>query len=108
MDPVGTVTWIVLFVITTVAVTGIVGRLGWSAPVALVIVGGAVSFIPAVPEVEVQPDLMRLRMAMLDAERGAVLTARREGRYQEPAIVAALPATDAEETALRARFPRER
>jgi len=58
MDPVGTITWIVLFVITTVAVTGVVGRLGWSAPVALVIVGGAVSFIPAVPEVEVQPELI--------------------------------------------------
>jgi CPA1 family monovalent cation:H+ antiporter len=58
VDPVGTITWIVLFVITTVAVTGIVGRLGWSAPVALVIVGGAVSFIPGVPQVEVQPELI--------------------------------------------------
>ena len=58
MDPVGTITWIVLFVITTVAVTEIVGRLGWSAPVALVIVGGAVSFIPGVPQVEVQPELI--------------------------------------------------
>ena len=58
MDPVGTITWIVLFVITTVAVTGFVGRLGWSAPVALVIVGGAVSFIPGVPQVEVQPELI--------------------------------------------------
>jgi len=58
MDPVGTITWIVLFVIATVAVTGVVGRLGWSAPVALVIVGGAVSFIPGVPRVEVQPELI--------------------------------------------------
>ena len=58
MDPVGTITWIVLFVIATVAVTGVVGRLGWSAPVALVIVGGAVSFIPGVPQVEVQPELI--------------------------------------------------
>ncbi|MCR2809847.1 MULTISPECIES: Na+/H+ antiporter [unclassified Microbacterium] len=58
MDPVGTITWIVLFVLTTVAITGIVGRLGWSAPVALVVVGGAVSFIPGVPEVEVQPELI--------------------------------------------------
>ena len=58
MDPVGTITWIVLFVIATVAVTGVVGRLGWSAPVALVIVGGAVSFIPGVPQVEVEPELI--------------------------------------------------
>lgn len=58
MDPVATVTWIVLFVLTTVAVTGVVGRLGWSAPVALVLVGGAVSFVPAVPPVQVQPELI--------------------------------------------------
>ena len=58
MDPVATITWIVLFVIATVAVTGVVGRLGWSAPVALVIVGGAVSFIPGVPQVEVEPELI--------------------------------------------------
>ena len=34
-----------------------------------------------------------------------MLSARTEGRYQEPAIVAALQAIDAEETALRAQFP---
>jgi CPA1 family monovalent cation:H+ antiporter len=45
---------------------------------------------------------------MLDTEREAVLSARTEGRYQEPAIVAALQAIDAEETALRAQFPREK
>ena len=45
---------------------------------------------------------------MLEAERAAVLSARTEGRYQEPAIVAALQAIDAEETALRAQFPREK
>ncbi|GAA1932063.1 Na+/H+ antiporter [Microbacterium aoyamense] len=58
MDPVATITWIVLFVLTTVTVTGLVGRLGWSAPVALVAVGGAVSFIPGVPQVVVEPDLI--------------------------------------------------
>lgn len=58
MDPVGTITWIVLFVITTVAVTGLVGRLGWSAPVALVAVGGAASFVPGIPQVEVEPELI--------------------------------------------------
>ncbi|MGC5169747.1 Na+/H+ antiporter [Micromonospora sp. DT81.3] len=58
MDTVGTISWIVLFVITTVTVTGVVGRIGWSAPVALVLVGGLVSFIPAVPQVEVQPELI--------------------------------------------------
>ena len=59
----------------------------------------------SIPQLEVK---YRLRRRMLEAERTAVLTARKEGRYQEPAIVAALQAIDAEETALRAQFPRER
>ena len=59
----------------------------------------------SIPQLELK---YRLRRAMLDAERAAVLSARREGRYQEPAIVAALQAIDAEETALRAQFPREK
>lgn len=58
MDPVESITWIVLFVLTTVTVTGLVGRMGWSAPVALVAVGGTVSFIPGIPEVTVEPDLI--------------------------------------------------
>ena len=48
----------------------------------------------------------RLRSVMIAAEREAVLPARREGRYQEPAVQAVLAAIDAEETALRARHPR--
>lgn len=58
MDPVESITWIVLFVLTTVTVTGLVGRIGWSAPVALVAVGGIVSFIPGIPAVTVEPDLI--------------------------------------------------
>jgi len=50
---------------------------------------------------------LRLRTSMLEAERAAVLLARAEGRYQEPAIVSTLKAIDAEETALRAQFPGE-
>ena len=44
----------------------------------------------------------RLRLAMIDAERAAVLVARREGRYQEPAVRAILASIDAEEVAVRA------
>ncbi len=58
MDTVETISWIVVFVLTTVSVTGVVGRIGWSAPVALVIVGGIASFIPGIPHVEVEPDLI--------------------------------------------------
>ncbi|MET0725339.1 MAG: Na+/H+ antiporter [Leifsonia sp.] len=58
MDPVTTVVWIVAFVLVTVTVTGFTGRIGWSAPVALVAVGAVASFIPAVPQVEVDPELV--------------------------------------------------
>ncbi|MEO6117403.1 MAG: cation:proton antiporter, partial [Pseudolysinimonas sp.] len=47
----------------------------------------------------------RLRKVMITAERRAVLRARRENRYQEPAIEAVLAAIDAEETALRLAGP---
>jgi CPA1 family monovalent cation:H+ antiporter len=57
-DAVGTIVWIVSFVVVTVAVTGLAGRVGWSAPVALVAVGALVSFIPGVPTIAVEPDLI--------------------------------------------------
>jgi len=50
----------------------------------------------------------RLRKLMIGAERSAVLRARREGRYQEPAIEAVLAAIDAEETALKLASPRKK
>ena len=53
----------------------------------------------AVPQLE---SYHRLRKHMILAEREAVLAARRDGRYQEPAIVDVLKAIDAEETSLRA------
>ena len=43
----------------------------------------------------------RLRLAMIEAERAAVLAARKEGRYQEPAVRAILASIDAEEVAVR-------
>ena len=53
-----TIIWIVSFVLVTVTVTGLSGRAGWSAPVALVVVGGIVSFIPGVPQLTVEPELV--------------------------------------------------
>ncbi|NQX25952.1 cation:proton antiporter [Microbacteriaceae bacterium VKM Ac-2854] len=58
MDPVVSIIWIVSFVVVTVTVTGLSGRANWSAPVALVVVGALVSFIPAVPQITVEPDLV--------------------------------------------------
>jgi CPA1 family monovalent cation:H+ antiporter len=50
----------------------------------------------------------RLRKVMIAAERVAVLRARRENRYQEPAIESVLAAIDAEETALKLASPRKK
>jgi CPA1 family monovalent cation:H+ antiporter len=49
----------------------------------------------------------RLRGEMIVAEREAILQARSEGRYQEPAVQAALSAIDLEETALKANKPKK-
>ena len=66
----------------------------------------------ALPKTEgVEPRLVaytRLRKTMIAAQRAAVLQARREGRYQEPAIISVLAAIDAEETALRLASPRKK
>lgn len=58
MDSIETIVWVVLFVIVTVAVTGVTGRFGWSAPVALVAIGAGASFLPFVPDLEIEPDLI--------------------------------------------------
>jgi CPA1 family monovalent cation:H+ antiporter len=58
MDPIAGIAWIVSFVIVTVAVTGLSRRIGWSAPVALVAVGAVVSFLPGIPQIEIEPDLV--------------------------------------------------
>jgi len=53
-----TIIWIVAFVLVTITVTGFSGRIGWSTPVCLVIVGCIVSFIPGIPPIRVEPDLI--------------------------------------------------
>src|SRR6188768_2073498 len=53
-----TIIWIVAFVLVTITVTGFTGRIGWSTPVCLVIVGGIVSFIPGIPPIRIEPDLI--------------------------------------------------
>ncbi|MDQ1579930.1 MAG: monovalent cation/hydrogen antiporter, partial [Microbacteriaceae bacterium] len=58
MDPVTAIVWIVSFVVLTVIVTGLSRRVGWSAPVVLVLVGAVFSFIPGVPQINIQPELV--------------------------------------------------
>ncbi|UAJ79683.1 cation:proton antiporter [Leifsonia sp. ZF2019] len=58
MDPVATIVWIVSFVLVTVTVTGLSRRVGWSAPVVLVVVGAVASFIPGVPQIVLEPEVV--------------------------------------------------
>ena len=58
MEPVAVISWIVLFVVVTVTVTGLTRRFGWSAPLTLVLVGGLASFLPAVPRAEIDPEVV--------------------------------------------------
>lgn len=58
MDASMTVTWVVAFVLLAVTVTGLARRAGWSAPVLLVAVGAAISFVPGIPPVQVQPEFV--------------------------------------------------
>jgi Na+/H+ antiporter len=58
MDPVTTIVWIVVFVVVTVTVTGFSRRIGWSAPFVLVVVGAVASFLPSVPRIELEPELV--------------------------------------------------
>jgi CPA1 family monovalent cation:H+ antiporter len=58
--------------------------------------------------VAAQPDTYaRLRLAMLDAERRAVLDARREGRYEESTITAVLGDFDTIEAAMKRSYRRD-
>ena len=58
MSPVEAVVWSVAFVVVTVSVTGLARRLRWSAPVMLVAVGGLASYVPVVPRIEIEPELV--------------------------------------------------
>lgn len=58
MHPASIVAWTVAFVLVTVTVTGLSRRLGWSAPVILVAVGGLASYFPGIPAIELEPELI--------------------------------------------------
>ncbi|MGN6409664.1 MAG: cation:proton antiporter [Curtobacterium sp.] len=58
MDVEVTLGWVVAFLVVTVAVSAAARRVGWSAPLALVVIGVAVSYVPGVPRVDVEPDFV--------------------------------------------------
>ncbi|HXR44987.1 MAG TPA: Na+/H+ antiporter [Pseudolysinimonas sp.] len=83
-----TIIWVVAFVLLTVAVTGLSGRVNWSAPVVLVVVGAGVSFIPAVPSVTVDPDLILYGVLPPLLFAAAIQTSFRDVRARNDSILA--------------------
>jgi monovalent cation/hydrogen antiporter len=88
MPTVETIVWIVAFVLVTVTVTGLSGRVNWSAPVALVVVGAGVSFIPAVPEVTIDPDAILYGVLPPLLFAAAIQTSFRDVRARNDSILA--------------------
>ena len=58
MNPALAVAWVVAFVLIAVTVSGLVRRIGWSPPVVLVGVGAALSFVPGIPRVQLEPEVV--------------------------------------------------
>ncbi|MGN6325236.1 cation:proton antiporter [Pseudolysinimonas sp.] len=79
--------WIVGFVLVTVTVTGLSGRVNWSAPVALVLVGAGVSFIPGVPDIELDPDLILYGVLPPLLFAAAIQTSFRDVRARRDSIL---------------------
>ncbi len=53
-----TVAWAVAALLLVVGVTGVSRRVGWSAPLLLVLVGVGIAFIPGVPTVQLSPEVV--------------------------------------------------
>jgi monovalent cation/hydrogen antiporter len=85
---VATIIWIVGFVLVTVTVTGLSGRVNWSAPVALVVVGAGISFIPGVPDITIDPDLILYGVLPPLLFAAAIQTSFRDVRARRDSILA--------------------
>lgn len=57
-DTVAAIAWSVVFVVIVVTVTGLARKAGWSAPLVLVAVGAGAAFVPGVPNVHLEPDVV--------------------------------------------------
>lgn len=82
------VIWVVAFVVVTVAITGLSGRVGWSAPIALILVGGIVSFIPGVPQIGLDPELVLYGVIPPLLFAAAIRTSVRDVRARRDSILA--------------------
>lgn len=82
------VIWAVAFVVVTVTITGLTGRVGWSAPIALILVGTLVSFIPAVPHIGLDPELVLYGVIPPLLFAAAIRTSVRDVRARNDSILA--------------------
>ena len=83
-----TIIWVVAFVLVTVTVTGLSGRVDWSAPVVLVVVGAGVSFIPGVPDVTIDPQAILYGVLPPLLFAAAIQTSFRDVRARNDSILA--------------------
>ena len=81
------VIWAVAFVLVTVTITGFSGRVGWSAPIVLVAVGAVASFIPAVPRIGIDPELVLYGVIPPLLFAAAIRTSFRDVRARRDSIL---------------------
>ena len=82
------VIWAVAFVVVTVTITGFSGRIGWSAPISLILVGAIASFIPGVPHLGLDPQLVLYGVIPPLLFAAAIRTSVRDVRARRDSIVA--------------------
>ncbi|MGY1754123.1 cation:proton antiporter domain-containing protein [Blastococcus sp. SYSU D01042] len=79
---------LVALVIAVGVVAGLCDRFGWPTPLVLVVVGAAASFLPVVPEVQVDPDLVLHALLPPLLYATAVRTSLFDFRHNKLSIVA--------------------
>jgi len=82
------VIWAVAFVVVTVTITGFTGRVGWSAPIALILVGTLVSLVPGVPQLGIDPELVLYGVIPPLLFAAAIRTSVRDVRARNDSILA--------------------
>jgi len=88
LDTRAAVIWAVAFVVVTVTITGFSGRVGWSAPIVLIAVGAIASFIPGVPHIVIDPELVLYGVIPPLLFAAAIRTSFRDVRARNDSILA--------------------
>ncbi len=83
-----TVAWAVGGLLLVVAVTGLSRRVGWSAPLVLVAVGVGIAFIPGVPTVRLEPEVVLIGVLPALLFAAALQTSFLEVRARGDSILA--------------------